>query len=64
MGRIKTKPIKRATNKLFKEHGEEIKEDFEENKKLVTRYAHIPSKRLRNAIAGYVTRLKKKTEVM
>ena len=62
MGRIKTQLIKRITNKLVAEHREEFKEDFEENKKLVEQFADIPSKKLRNTIAGYVTRQVKEKE--
>jgi small subunit ribosomal protein S17e len=56
MGRIKTAMIKRVTNKLVKQHRDEFKKDFEENKKLVANFADIKSKKLRNIIAGYVTR--------
>ncbi len=62
MGRIKTALTKRVTNKLVKEHGEVFKKDFESNKQLVTKFADIPSKKLRNIIAGYVTRLVKTKE--
>ncbi|MEA3430613.1 MAG: 30S ribosomal protein S17e [Nanoarchaeota archaeon] len=57
MGRIKTMLIKRVTNDLVSEHRSEFKDSFEENKKLVTKFAKFPSKKLRNVIAGYVTRL-------
>ena len=57
MGRIKTKLIKRVTLSLFKDHKEEFKQDFDENKEIVTKFAEIPSKKIRNIIAGYVTRL-------
>ncbi|MBD3247015.1 30S ribosomal protein S17e [Candidatus Pacearchaeota archaeon] len=59
MGRIKTKLIKRISLKLFKQHKEEFKPDFEENKQLVESLADVPSKKIRNVIAGYVTRLVK-----
>lgn len=62
MGRIKTKLTKRVTIKLVKEHRDEFKQDFENNKQLVTKFADIPSKKLRNVIAGYVTRLVKTKE--
>ena len=62
MGRIKTQLIKRITNKLVKEHRKEFKDDFESNKEIVERFADIPSKKLRNTIAGYVTRLVKEKE--
>ena len=57
MGRIKTKLIKGATNKLVDRHRQDFKENFEENKKLVSRFADISSTKIRNIIAGYVTRL-------
>ena len=58
VGRIKTALIKRITNQLFKEHREKFTKKFEENKKLVEQFADMPSKKMRNIIAGYVTRLK------
>jgi small subunit ribosomal protein S17e len=63
MGRIKTKLIKRVTHKLFKEHADEFKTTFNENKKVVETLADTKSKKLRNIIAGYVTRLKKKESI-
>ena len=62
MGRIKTKLTKRISNKLVKNHRDELKKDFESNKKLVSKFADIRSKKLRNIIAGYVTRLVKNKE--
>lgn len=59
MGRIKTKQIKRVTKKLIAMHGGEFKKDFVDNKKLVDGFADIRSKKQRNIIAGYVTRLMK-----
>ena len=60
MGRIKTRLVKRVTNELIREHGEEFKKDFDENKAIVSKFAKIPSTKMRNVIAGYVTRLMKK----
>ncbi len=62
MGRIKTQLIKRVSIKLVKEHRHEFKDNFEENKGIVEKFADIPSKKLRNVIAGYVTRLVKQEE--
>ena len=59
MGRIKTQQIKRVSLELMKEHAGEFKKDFNDNKKLVSEFAIIKSKKLRNVIAGYVTRLAK-----
>lgn len=59
MGRIKTKLIKRVSDDLVIEHGHEFKQEFSENKELVSRFTDIRSKKMRNVIAGYVTRLVK-----
>ncbi|MBL7147283.1 MAG: 30S ribosomal protein S17e [Nanoarchaeota archaeon] len=60
MGRIKTKLLKRAGEKLYSENKDKFKDKFEDNKKIVDDLMEIPSKKLRNIIAGYVTRLVKK----
>jgi small subunit ribosomal protein S17e len=63
MGRIKTKLIKRVTQDLMEAHGDQGKEDFVDNKKLVDKYVDTSSKKIRNSIAGYVTRqVKNKAE--
>ncbi|MDP7323506.1 MAG: 30S ribosomal protein S17e [Candidatus Woesearchaeota archaeon] len=56
MGRIKTQLLKRITNKIIRDHKDKVKDNFEDNKKVVTELADIPSKKHRNIIAGYVTR--------
>ncbi len=62
MGRIKTKLIKRVTHKLFRDHAQDFKATFDENKKAVEKFAEFPSKKVRNVIAGYITRLMKTRE--
>jgi len=62
MGRIKTTLIKRTAKKLFANHKDELHKDFEKNKKAIQALVDIPSKKLRNVIAGYVTRLKKQSK--
>ncbi len=57
MGRIKTTHVKRATKKLLAMYGDRFKTDFNSNKKVVDELAEIGSKKLRNVIAGYATRL-------
>ncbi|MDP1728595.1 MAG: 30S ribosomal protein S17e [archaeon] len=63
MGRIKSALIKRTAKALLKEENKFNKE-FNNNKKILGR--SMPSIRLRNQIAGYITRIntdkqKKKT---
>jgi len=59
VGRIKTKLTKRITFEIYRKHKDKLKEDFEENKKIITEFVTIPSKKLRNTIAGYLTRIVK-----
>jgi len=59
MGRIKTQLVKRLTKKLMDIHLDEFTEDFGQNKKLVRGWISESSPKIRNIIAGYVTRLKK-----
>lgn len=60
MGRIKTKLIKRTTKELLRLHPDDFAPDFEQNKAVVSKYAEISSKKLRNTIAGYAARIVKK----
>ncbi|MBS3127252.1 30S ribosomal protein S17e [Candidatus Woesearchaeota archaeon] len=60
MGRIKTTFIKRKTKELLALHGNAFTTDFEQNKVITARHTSVQSKKLRNIIAGYMTRLKKK----
>ena len=62
MGRIKTQQIKRVTLQLMKEYGDQFKEDFNQNKELVSKFTDVKSKKQRNVIAGYATRLAKTRE--
>ena len=63
MGRVRTKFIKRISNKLVLKHKDEFKKDFKDNKKIVETLVEVKSKKLRNVIAGYVTRLMKKDDI-
>ena len=60
MGRIKTQLVKRITRELMQVYRNKFTDDFEKNKILVERFVVTSSKKLRNIIAGYVTRLVKK----
>ena len=62
MGRIKTKLIKRLTFELVKNYRERFTKEFEPNKKAVEELLSESSKKIRNAVAGYLTRLMKHTE--
>lgn len=62
MGRIKTQLIKRVTNDIIGKHGDELSRDFAKNKEVLANVMNIPSKKIRNAVAGYAARLKKTEE--
>ena len=59
MGRIKPKRLKAITEEAF-EKGEGFTTEFSANKKITTNKIDVRSKKLRNVIAGYATRLKKR----
>ena len=58
MGKIKTRLIKRTAETLMKQKDLNFSEDFEKNKKILGE--EMPSKKVRNQIAGYIARVKKK----
>ncbi|MBI1968291.1 30S ribosomal protein S17e [Candidatus Woesearchaeota archaeon] len=62
MGRIKTTVIERRTKELFQKYGTHFTPDFMPNKELTNRFVSVSSKKLRNSIAGYITRLKKQEQ--
>lgn len=57
IGRIKTVLVKRVTKQLVREHADEFSEDFGKNKGVVQKYTNLKSSKIRNVIAGYVSRL-------
>jgi len=64
MGRIKTQQIKRLTFQIVREYRDELKTVFAENKPVVASHLSRPNKRVRNAVAGYVTRLMKTKDAL
>ena len=63
MGRIRTALVKRIAGNLLAQYSDLFKSNFEENKRLVMELTDVSSKRLRNIIAGYITRVKKKESI-
>lgn len=57
MGRVRTSLVKRTARRLMELFPSEISASFEDNKKLVSKYVYLRSKKLRNQIAGYITHL-------
>lgn len=60
MGRIKTKSVKRLTMGLLEAYPDRFTQDFAKNKEALNGLNLIHDKRVRNSIAGYLARLKKK----
>lgn len=57
MGKIKSKLMKRSAGELIKK-GIEFSGNFERNKRILGNT--MPSKKIRNQIAGYLSKLNKK----
>lgn len=60
MGRIKTRLTKRIALQIYKTYRDRLKTNFEDNKQVVSELTDVSSNKIRNIIAGYVTRLAKK----
>ena len=58
MGKVRTETVKRAARELVEKFPDRFTNEYEANKLAVNELLRAPSKKLRNLIAGYVTRLK------
>ena len=61
MGRVKSLSIKRTTRKLLEKHPKLFTDDFEKNKHILNEILET-NKKTRNSVAGYITRLVKKSK--
>ncbi|NHJ46518.1 MAG: 30S ribosomal protein S17e [Asgard group archaeon] len=57
MGKIRSQKIKRTAKELVAKYHQHLSVDFDHNKVLVAKLTNVQSKRMRNRIAGYVTRI-------
>ncbi|NIR86819.1 30S ribosomal protein S17e [Candidatus Bathyarchaeota archaeon] len=62
MGKVRPERVKRIARELVKRYPDKFTTDFEDNKKLVESLLRISSTKLRNRIAGYITRLSAVTQ--
>ena len=62
MGRVRTKTVKKAARVIVEKYFAKLTLDFQINKKIAEEVATIPSKRLRNKIAGFTTHLMKRIQ--
>lgn len=58
LGKVRTDTVKRISRELLRRFPDRFTGDFESDKQVVNDVVITPSKRLRNRIAGYITRLK------
>ena len=58
LGKVRTETVKRAARELIEKFPDKFTNEFEANKTAVNETVRAPSKKLRNLIAGYVTRLR------
>merc|ERR1712004_87249 len=62
MGRVRTKTVKKAAKLIIEKYYTRLTLDFHVNKRICEEIAIIPSKPLRNKIAGFVTHLMKRLQ--
>jgi len=60
MGRVRTKMVKKAARVIIEKFYGILTLDFDTNKKITDEVATVPSKRVRNQIAGFTTHLMKR----
>lgn len=59
MGRVRQTFIKRAAEQLFQRYPNLFSTDFDQNRRALEKLVNIPSKPLKNKVAGYITALVK-----
>ena len=62
MGRVRTKTVKRGAKVLLEKYYQRLTNDFHTNKKILSEVAQVPTKSLRNKIAGFATHLMKRIQ--
>jgi small subunit ribosomal protein S17e len=62
LGKIRPTYIKRIAEDLVRKFPDKFTNDFETNKKMVAELADVTTVKMRNRIAGYVVRVRRKAE--
>jgi small subunit ribosomal protein S17e len=57
LGKVRTEQVKKVARELIRRYPGKFTTDFESNKKIVMSHTQVSSVKLRNRIAGYVSRL-------
>ena len=60
MGNIRPSFIKIRAIRLLELYPDQFTDSFDDNKRLVSEYSDVGSKRMRNWIAGYITRYRQR----
>ncbi len=63
MGRIRPTYIKRVSIELVNKYPQAFSRDFENNKEMVNNLTDVYSVKMRNRIAGYITRYLSRPEI-
>ena len=58
MGRVKSTPVKNLAKEIVSGHGDKFTADFAKNKNVIREVRTIKSKKIRNVVAGYITKEK------
>ena len=59
---VRTKTVKKASRLIIEKYYTKLTLDFDTNKRIVDEVAIVPSKPLRNKIAGFITHLMKRLQ--
>ena len=57
MGNVRPEHVKRVARELLRRHTDKFTTSFDENKEIIQSLTNIASTKLRNRVAGYVTRI-------
>lgn len=64
LGKVRPESIKRIARELLSLYPDKFTKDFEYNKRMVESLTNVPSVRVRNRIAGYITGLVSKGQMV
>lgn len=57
LGNVRTDQVKRTSKELIRRFPDKFSADFEKNKRLVSQLTQGTTTKIRNQIAGYITRI-------
>ena len=64
MGKKRAISVRRLAEKLIEKYPDMFTDNFEENKGLVSKVLDLSTKTIRNEVAGYIQRLRKRKLIM